>query len=204
MNKKENYLEVLTFAKAIAGEYSNKAQAQSQPQKYAHINIYFSPLPWSFFQCIGFYSEQTFDHNPWSPYRQSIHKLIYINDTFILKNYSISCPKRFAGTRLEPKFLNKIERKMITKKEGCNMIFKKINNNHYIGSVEPGEGCIIKRNGLETYLVSKVEIKDNMWISIDEGYRVNTRDKVWGSMHGPLLFNKVKSLDKEFIQTVKS
>ena len=36
----------LLFARTLCGHYSNREQAQNDPSKFAHINIFFMPLPW--------------------------------------------------------------------------------------------------------------------------------------------------------------
>ena len=66
------------FASVLAGQFSNKEQSQENPKDFAHINIYFRPLPWSVLKAPAFYSEQSYDYSPWSPYRQGVLSLIHI------------------------------------------------------------------------------------------------------------------------------
>ena len=84
-----NARSISFFAKTLTGHYSNKEQAQRNPQFFAHINIYFRPLEWSTFEGPWFYSEQSYDYAPWSPYKQAFHRLIKSKDIFIVENYSI-------------------------------------------------------------------------------------------------------------------
>ena len=72
MNKN---LALAEFAKTLAGVYDNIEQSQKDPKDFAHINIFFRPLPWDVLKAPGFYSEQSYDHDPWRPYRQGIHRL---------------------------------------------------------------------------------------------------------------------------------
>jgi len=44
----------LQFARILCGHFSNRNQAQADPSKFAHINIFFLPLPWEVFQGPGF------------------------------------------------------------------------------------------------------------------------------------------------------
>ena len=76
---------LLRFAKTLAGHYSNFEQSQDNPKDFAHINIYFRPLPWETLKGPGFYSEQSYDHDPWSPYRQGIHRLQHIQDIVVVE-----------------------------------------------------------------------------------------------------------------------
>ena len=51
-------------------------------KNFANINIYYIPLDWSIFNGPWFYSEQSYDFKPWSPYRQGLHKLIKQENIF--------------------------------------------------------------------------------------------------------------------------
>ena len=80
---------LLYFAKTLAGKYSNKDQVKSNPRDFAHINIYYRPLEWRIFNGPWFYSEQSYDFSPWSPYKQRVHKLIDKKGILIVENYII-------------------------------------------------------------------------------------------------------------------
>ena len=67
---------MLTLAYWIAGEFSNQKQAFADSKNYAHIRVFFRPLPIDFFCCIGFYSEQVYNHDLWTPYRQGVHRFV--------------------------------------------------------------------------------------------------------------------------------
>ena len=64
----------------------------------------------------------------------------------------------------------------------------------YIGSVEPGNKCMIPRDGQLTYLVSEVEVTQESWISRDRGYDPDTNRQIWGSEHGQLVFKKIEDI----------
>ena len=84
---------LLLFAKTLSGHYSNLQQSQENPKDFAHINIFFRPLPWDVLKAPGFYSEQSYDHDPWRPYRQGIHRLLPAEgETFIVENYGFADP----------------------------------------------------------------------------------------------------------------
>ncbi|NEP55405.1 MAG: hypothetical protein F6K65_44160 [Moorea sp. SIO3C2] len=80
---------LLTLASWMAGDFSNQKQAIDNPQLYAHIHVFFRPLPFDFFSGIGFYSEQAYDYDLWSPYRQGVHRLIDKGDHSYIENYSL-------------------------------------------------------------------------------------------------------------------
>lgn len=68
-NTKEQSENSLLYelANLMAGHFSNRQQSDADPTNYAHIRIFFRPLPWEFFGGIGLYSEQVYDYDLWSP-----------------------------------------------------------------------------------------------------------------------------------------
>ena len=194
-------IPLLNFSKTLAGTYSNKDQSQENPKIYAHINIYYIPLYWSIFKGPWFYSEQSYDHAPWNPYKQAIHQLIHHQNIYTIENYSLSSPERIAGSGLNPELLRGIKNQNILRRKGCSMHFKEITKQHYKGHIEPGNKCLIERGEKITYLKSTVEFNETTWISLDEGIDTCTQRKVWGSEHGALRFKKVKHVDMNIFET---
>ena len=92
----------------MAGDFSNQKQSLINPQLYAHIHIFFRPLPFEFFSGIGFYSEQVYDYDLWTPYRQGIHRLIEQGDRIYIENYSLKDPVLYAGAARELDILRTI------------------------------------------------------------------------------------------------
>jgi len=196
---------LLLFAKTLAGQYSNKQQTQEDPVHFAHINIFFRPLPWEVFQGPGYYSEQSYDYDQWSPYRQGVHRLSQGKSFFLIENYGLPEPLRVAGAGLHPELLNKLNITELLPRCGCNMHFSEIKPGHYMGKVKPGNACIVPREGKLTYLVSEVEVDEHNWISRDRGFDPNTHEQLWGSEYGPLRFQRVKNLgdhlEEDWLQT---
>ncbi|NEO63375.1 MAG: chorismate-binding protein [Moorea sp. SIO4G2] len=187
---------LLTLASWMAGDFSNQKQAIDNPQLYAHIHVFFRPLPFDFFSGIGFYSEQAYDYDLWSPYRQGVHRLIDKGDHTYIENYSLKDPILYAGAAREPDILKTITPDVIERRYNCSMIFWR-EGDMFRGSVEPGCQCFIQRNGRKTYLVSDVELTETTWISLDQGMDVNTHEHVWGSAAGHLRFEKRQSFADE-------
>jgi CpeT protein len=197
LNNKTNKQELLlSLARWMAGEFSNQKQAFAQPQTFAHIRVFFRPLPFEFFGGIGFYSEQVYDYDLWSPYRQGVHQFIDRGDEIYVENYGLKDPILYAGSGRDRSILETITTDCIERRYHCSMIFKKQDNLFY-GSVEPGNNCLIERNGLMTYLVSEVELSENTFLSLDRGMDVNTHEQIWGSKAGALRFEKQKSFADE-------
>ena len=180
----------------MAGDFSNRQQAFAHPQQFAHIHIFFRPLPFDFFNGIGFYSEQVYDHDLWTPYRQGIHQVITRGDDIYIENYSLIDSIRYAGAARELSILNTITPDDIARRQHCGMVFRR-EGKMFRGSVEPGNRCLIEKKGCMTYLISEVEITENTWFSLDRGMDIDTHEQVWGSTSGHLRFEKCQSFALE-------
>lgn len=180
----------------MAGDFSNRQQSFAQPQQFAHIHIFFRPLPFDFFNGIGFYSEQVYDHDLWTPYRQGVHRIVDRGDDIYIENYSLIDPICYAGAARELSILKTITANDIARRHHCSMVFRR-EGEMFRGSVEPGNRCLIEKKGCMTYLISEVEITETTWFSLDRGMDVNTHEQVWGSTSGHLRFEKCQSFALE-------
>jgi CpeT protein len=187
---------MLTLAQWMAGDFSNAKQAAANPRDYAHIHVFFRPLPFEFFGGIGFYSEQVYDYDLWTPYRQGVHRLIDRGQDIYIENYSLKDSFLYAGAARELSILRTIHPDCIERRHHCSMVFTR-QDERFIGAVEPGNLCLIEKAGCQTYLVSDVEITESTWASLDRGLDVNTHQQVWGSEHGSLKFEKRESFAHE-------
>ena len=187
--------DLITLAQWMAGDFSNAKQAAENPQQFAHIHVFFRPLALEFFGAIGFYSEQVYDHDLWTPYRQGIHRLVDLGDRIYIENYSLDDPIRFAGSARELSILNTIKPSDTQRRYNCSMVFERAGE-MFRGRVE-GKECTIEKNGCPTYLVSEVEITQSTWMGIDRGFDLVTHQQVWGSEHGAFRFEKKQSFADE-------
>ncbi|MBE9101182.1 chromophore lyase CpcT/CpeT [Vacuolonema iberomarrocanum] len=188
--------DLITLAQWMSGDFSNLKQAQENAKDYAHIHVLFRPLSFEFFGGIGMYSEQVYDYDLWQPYRQGIHRLIDQENQIYIENYSLKNPMYYAGSARDLNILKTITPECIERRYHCSMIFKR-EGDRFIGGVEPGNRCLIEKNGCQTYLDSFVEITETTWVSLDRGLDVNTHQQVWGSNFGPLRFEKLQSFAHE-------
>ncbi len=194
--------DLVTLARWMAGDFSNFKQAHAHPTDFAHIRIFFRPLPFEFFEAlgfpggIGFYSEQVYDYDLWKPYRQGLHRLVNKGDHIYIENYGFQDGVPYAGSGHNLEVLQSIPADCAIPRTGCAMIFKR-EGDQFIGSVEPGKLCLIPRKGKKTYLVSRVELTENTWVSLDQGMDADTDEHVWGSTEGVLQFEKRESFASE-------
>ena len=187
---------IYELASLMAGDFCNRQQTEANPKDYAHIRIFFRPLPWDFFSGIGFYSEQVYDYDLWTPYRQGIHRLVDKGDRIYIENYSLKEAENYAGSGHNRDILLTIPADGIERRHNCSMVFVK-EGEMFRGSVEPGNKCFVHRKGVNTYLVSLVELTETTWVSWDRGMDLNTHEQVWGSAKGPLKFKKRASFADE-------
>ncbi|CAO5037017.1 chromophore lyase CpcT/CpeT [Microcystis aeruginosa] len=186
---------LLTLAHWIAGDFSNQQQAFEDAKNYAHIHVFFRPLPWDFFGGIGFYSEQVYDYDLWRPYRQGVHRFIDQGEDIYIENYSLQNPMFYAGAGRELSILRSIKPDKIDRRYHCSMIFQR-QGNLFRGRVE-GNSCFIEKYGKKTYLVSDVELTENTFVSFDRGLDVDNHEQVWGSTAGALKFVKIQNFAAE-------
>lgn len=188
--------DLLTLAQWMASEFSNQKQAQAQPREFSHIRIFFRPLPLDFFGCIGFYSEQVYDYDLWAPYRQGVHRVVDHGDYIYIENYALQQPMLYAGAARESSILQTITPEAIERRIHCSMVFRR-DGDAFQGTVEPGNQCLIERNGCPTYLVSQVTVSEGAWSSCDQGMDCETHERVWGGEHGPMHFERCQSFESE-------
>ncbi|MEM6867038.1 MAG: chromophore lyase CpcT/CpeT [Cyanobacteria bacterium P01_C01_bin.121] len=201
-NNQDANQNLVTLATWMAGDFSNLKQANAALKDFAHIRIFFRPLPYNFFEAlgfpggIGFYSEQVYDYDLWSPYRQGLHRVIPQDGHVYIENYGFEDGVPYAGAGHNPDILKTIPADCAIRRKGCSMVFRK-EDDKFIGSVEPGNNCRIPRKGKLTYLVSHVELTEHTWMSLDQGMDVETHEHVWGSTEGALKFEKRESFANE-------
>ena len=184
--------DVLRFCHWLSGSFGNFKQAQSKPAHFAHIKIFFRPLDWNIFQGPAFYSEQSYEYDPWRPYRQGLHRLEVDGDKIKLHNFGISDSIRYAGSGFAPELLQTLQPNLAVARLGCAMEFTVLSEHSFSGIVEPGCRCLVPRDGRLTYLVSEVELGKNYWISRDRGFDPSTHEYRWGSEHGKLEFQRLE------------
>jgi CpeT protein len=188
--------DLITLARWMAGDFSNSKQALENSKDYAHIHVLFRPLPFDFFSGIGLYSEQVYDYDLWRPYRQGVHRLVDRGNQIYIENYSLKDAFLYAGAARELEILTTITQDCLQQRCNCAMIFKR-DGDMFRGGVEPGNLCLIERDSRQTYLVSDVEVTATTWVSLDKGMDVDTHEQVWGSIFGPLRFEKRESFAHE-------
>ena len=186
----------LRFCRLLAGRFSNRDQAAADPVNFAHIHVGFHPLEAQGFGPGWYYSEQAYDYDLWSPYRQGVHRLVRERHLVRVENYGLGDPVAAAGASRDAGIRASITPDDIKPRHGCAMEFRAVADGTFSGQVEPGCRCLVPRDGALTYLVSEVELGEDHWISRDRGFDPETHQQRWGSEHGPLRFRRIDRYDE--------
>ncbi|MEH2063715.1 MAG: chromophore lyase CpcT/CpeT [Nostoc sp.] len=179
--------DIATLARWMAADFSNQEQAFENPPFYAHIRVCIRPLPLELFSGISLFLEQAYDFMLNQPYRMRVMKLIQTENHIAIEHYTVKEEQKFYGASREPERLKELSVEQLEKMPGCNMIVEWTGNS-FKGRVEPGKGCIVVRDGKNTYLDNEFEIDAKEFFSLDRGRDLDTDERLWGSIAGPFHF----------------
>jgi CpeT/CpcT family (DUF1001) len=182
-----NSTDIATLARWMAADFSNQEQAIENPPFYAHIRVCIRPLPLELFSGVSLFLEQAYDFMLNQPYRIRVMKLIQAENHIFIEHYTVKEEQKFYGASREPERLKALSVDQLEKMRGCNMVVEWTGNS-FKGRVEPGKGCIVVRDGKNTYLDNEFEIDAQEFFSLDRGRDVDTDERLWGSVAGPFHF----------------
>ncbi|MHC5724680.1 MAG: CpcT/CpeT family chromophore lyase [Nostoc sp.] len=179
--------DIATLARWMAADFSNQEQAFENPPFYAHIRVCIRPLPLELFSGVSLFLEQAYDFMLNQPYRMRVMKLIPTENHIVIEHYTLKEEQKFYGASREPERLKVLSVDQLEKMPGCNMVVEWTGNS-FKGRVEPGKGCIVVRDGKNTYLDNEFEIDAKEFFSLDRGRDLDTNERLWGSIAGPFHF----------------
>ncbi|MBD1915660.1 MULTISPECIES: chromophore lyase CpcT/CpeT [Cyanophyceae] len=188
--------DVHTLARWMAADFSNQQQAFDNPPLFAHIRVCMRPLPLATLDGLGFYIEQAYDFMINQPYRARGMKLSAQSDHILIENYTLKDVEAFHGASRDLEQLAKLTTDQFEKTPGCNLLVHWTGHS-FKGSVEPGNACMVTRNGKLTYLDSEFEIDADQFTSWDRGRDPETHEHVWGALAGPFEFKRRASFADE-------
>lgn len=188
--------DIATLAAWMAADFSNQQQAFDNPPLFAHIRVCMRPLPLNLLAGVGFYLEQAYDFQLQRPYRSRGMRLLVQDDHIRIENYVLKDGEAFYGAARDQNLLTQLTPDQFEKTPGCDMIVHWTGHS-FKGSVEPGQACMVERNGRLTYLDSQFEIDDHQFISWDRGRDPTTHEHIWGALAGPFQFQRRVSFANE-------
>jgi hypothetical protein len=188
--------DIITLAQWMAADFSNQEQAFDNPPFFAHVRVCMRPVPYELLDGVSLYLEQAYDLYLNQPYRVRILKLVPHEDHIGIENYVIEGVEDFYGASREPQRLQQLKREQLKLMPRCTFITHWTGNS-FKGGVEPGKGCMVERNGRQTYLDSVFEIDQHRFTSHDRGRDPETDEHVWGAVAGPFEFVRWASFASE-------
>ena len=179
--------DIATLARWMAADFSNQAQVFENPAFFAHIRVCMRPLHWGVLSGVSLFVEQAYDYMLNKPYRVRVLHLTTVGDKIHIENYTVKEEKDFYGASRDLPRLQTLTGDRLERLSGCNMIVE-WTGTKFKGTVEPGKGCIVIRDGQRTYLDSDFELDGEQFISRDRGRNPDTDEHIWGSVAGPFYF----------------
>jgi hypothetical protein len=188
--------DIATLARWMAADFSNQEQAFENPPFYAHIRVCIRPLPLELFSGVSLFLEQAYNFALNQPYRIRVMNLIEAENHIIIEHYTVNEEQKFYGASRDRDRLKALSIDHLQKMSGCNMVVEWTGQS-FKGRVEPGKGCIVVRDGKNTYLDNEFEIDDKEFFSLDRGRDLDTDEHLWGSIAGPFHFVRWESFADE-------
>jgi hypothetical protein len=194
---------LITFASWLVGDYSNWEQAIANPPFFAHVRVCVRPLPVPLSpEGIWLYVEQAYDYEINRPYRTAVLQVLSEGDQITIVNYKLTNPETYFGCARQPDRLHNLSINDLERQCGCNMLVSAKDSHSFQGIVEAGKQCRVHRKGKETYLHSEFEVGENFFRSLDQGYDLETNERVWGAIAGAFEFHKKASFRDELLQII--
>ena len=170
----------------MQGSFNSEIQAEVD-STYFNISLHMYPI-WE--EKGNFlYVEQALNARQNKPYRQRIYEVTQLNDSvFSSAIYTIENDSLWIGKWKTPEAFDTLNRDQIFKKEGCEVLLKRIETDYFKG--ETGEKTCESILYGASYATSEVEIFSDKIISWDRGFD-DQGEHVWGAEKGGYIFNKL-------------
>nr|WP_321225102.1 chromophore lyase CpcT/CpeT [uncultured Psychroserpens sp.] len=170
----------------MQGSFDSEIQSQVD-STYFNISLHMYPI-WPD-KGNFLYVEQALNTKQDKPYRQRIYEVTQLNDSLYSSAiYTIKNDSLWVGKWKSPKDFDTLSMSDVSKKEGCEVILKRISPNFFKGKTGD-KTCKSSLYGA-SYATSEVEIMEDKIISWDRGF--DDRDEhIWGAEKGGYIFNKI-------------
>ncbi|GAB4161876.1 MAG: hypothetical protein Tsb0033_20040 [Winogradskyella sp.] len=186
IKKIEEDSKLMELFALMQGSFNSEIQSEID-STYYNISLHMYPI----WEDKGhfLYVEQALNSMQNKPYRQRIYEVSQLNDsTFSSAVYTLNVDSLWIGKWKTPKAFDSISIKNIALKEGCEVILKRISENHYIGKT--GDTTCVSTMRGASFARSEVEILEDKILSWDRGFDANG-NYVWGAEKGAYIFNKL-------------
>ena len=170
----------------MQGSFDSEIQSQVD-STYFNISLHMYPI-WKD-RGNFLYVEQALTTKQDQPYRQRIYEVTKLNDSqYSSAIYTIENDSLWIGKWKSPEAFDTLVWNNVTKKEGCEVILKRIEPNYFKG--ETGDKTCKSSLYGASYATSEVEIMEDKIISWDQGFD-DKDEHIWGAEKGGYIFNKL-------------
>mmetsp|Transcript_42502 Transcript_42502/g.66567 ORF Transcript_42502/g.66567 Transcript_42502/m.66567 type:complete len:220 (-) Transcript_42502:3940-4599(-) len=182
------------FTNYISGAWTNSKQAEEFPALWSKINVSYSKLPQELLDGESFYVESAYHYMLDQPYKTGVVLLKLKDDIIEMKNYKIIQPEDFWYGSYNKNLLKSMKSdRLVELPDYCNTVFSYCDKEDiFNGRTKPGKKCIIPRNGLKTYLDSRITLEKDSYSSWDIGRNLSNDEQIWGATTGAFRFKKIE------------
>lgn len=185
------------LAEYLAGEFSNKEQATSEPAWYVNLLMWQRPV--SLFQedSIALFAEQANTLNLEQPYRQRVMRITPSSaDAFKVQFYMFKDPTAWQGAGRNYQLLDTITSEEIDILPGCVLTVytenKAQDQYKFIAKPIPDTRCTFNYAGNTVEVSLGFEATQKEFFSYDKGIDPQTRKATWGAILGPYRYTKLQ------------
>lgn len=170
----------------MQGSFNSEKQAKID-STYYNISLHMYPI-WK--EKGNFlYVEQALNTMQNRPYRQRIYEIKRLNDSTLQSIiYKLPTDSLWIGKWKTPDDFNTMREGSLILRNGCEVLLKKIGDNHFKGSTGK-KTCQSNLRGA-SYATSEVEIMNGKIISWDRGFDDDGK-QIWGAEKGGYIFDKI-------------
>ena len=173
--------------KLMQGSFNSENQSLSD-SSYFNISLHMYPI-WQE-RGLFLYVEQAINRMQEKPYRQRIYQLKQVDDSvYHSLVYKIPDDSLYIGKWSDENLFGKLQLEDLQLLRGCEVVLKKINENHFEGSTGL-KSCESTLYGAD-YAHSEVEIKLQQITSWDRGFDAEG-NQIWGALKGGYIFDKIE------------
>lgn len=192
----------------LAKEWGNFEQHLANPPFWAYVRVSYRPLPWSFLDGVSFYMESVYDYMPKQPYRATIIKVIVNEDGRLeTESYKIERNEQFYTAAFDSAKLRELVEQAHPRSapgrctklsDRCNAVFEWSDAERmYRCRTRPGKQCIVRRNGMRSYLDAQMTLASDRYTALDVGRDPETDELLWGAVAGAFDFGVLRSWSHE-------
>lgn len=163
------------LAKWMTGSFDTFTQVDADEEadaKYRHIRalLHVVPIKVSGIDNVhAFYVENQAAETRTKPYRQRVYLLSRVGGKITLEVFRIRADTELINAHSDPQRLAMITRDRLTKEEGCDLTYDRVDKNTFKGSNFGNKSCKSTLRGA-THTNSESIVTPTQWTNLDQGF----------------------------------